>query len=409
MTKKIKMKAVFIIISLLASKYTHAQTFTNYTTADGLIDDFVNCLVVDKDDNIWFGTQGGLSYYDYSSWKNYSKADYPVMIDNGITAITLDSKNLLWIGTDFGVNSFDGTNWQTYTKDDGLASNRIKYIAESPNGEIWFGNSSGVSILAADGSWSIPFGGISFVSFDNNGIPYLGTALGGVIGLTEPEYTYINEDSELLSNKVRSIAFDEQNNMWIGTSDGLSYYSAEGELIEQHTRIFQIPPPDTLNPVEDVQIDSKGNIWVGVYVDYLFTVGGVSFYNNNTPWIDYDVNDGLVGPVVRRLEIDSRDIVWVATSTGITRIGDLTSASSDLESSSIEVFPNPSNSTFTIRLDAIQKANDYRLVSADGKVIKEGKINGLTTEIDVRGMTSQIVFLIIDNVFVKKLSISTSN
>ena len=30
-----------------------------------------------------------------------------------------------------------------------------------------------------------------------------------------------------------------------------------------------LPPPDTLNPVVDVALDSNRNVWAGIYVDYL--------------------------------------------------------------------------------------------------------------------------------------------
>ncbi len=48
-------------------------------------------------------------------------------------------------------------------------------------------------------------------------------------------------------------------------------------------------------------------------------------------WVDYDEDDGLAGPVVRRLAIDSQNNVWVATSTGISKIGGFTSSAFDID------------------------------------------------------------------------------
>ena len=44
---------------------------------------------------------------------------------------------------------------------------------------------------------------------------------------------------------------------------------------------------------------------------------------NGNDWTYYDVSDGLVGPVIRSIGIDSQDNVWVTTSTGISKISDV--------------------------------------------------------------------------------------
>ena len=42
----------------------HAQTFTNYTTADGLVDNNVLCATTQGNGVMWFGTQNGISKFD---------------------------------------------------------------------------------------------------------------------------------------------------------------------------------------------------------------------------------------------------------------------------------------------------------------------------------------------------------
>ena len=62
--------SIFILFSFVCK----SQTFTNYTTADGLIDNSVNCVFVDYNDVVWFGTQNGLSSFDGTIWNSYSTA-----------------------------------------------------------------------------------------------------------------------------------------------------------------------------------------------------------------------------------------------------------------------------------------------------------------------------------------------
>jgi hypothetical protein len=86
-------------------------------------------------------------------------------------------------------------------------------------------------------------------------------------------------------------------------------------------------------------MDSYGRIWAAIYVGYL-AEGGVAIWNGNQ-WIDFDVNDGLAGPNVKGLAIDSEDNVWVATTTGISKISSIPSSVSNISKSIVEVYPNP--------------------------------------------------------------------
>ena len=50
------MKKVTLIIMSIIAMQLGAQTITNYTTTDGLLDNFVECIDVDINDNVWIGT-----------------------------------------------------------------------------------------------------------------------------------------------------------------------------------------------------------------------------------------------------------------------------------------------------------------------------------------------------------------
>lgn len=358
-----------------------AQTFTNFTVDDGLVDNTVNALVVNGDDT-WFGTQNGLSKYDGTNWTNYTTTSHPDMINNTILAVEVDGDGNVWIGTDFGVGKFDGTDWTQITKDDGLANNRISCIEADGNGNVWVGNSSGVSVY--DGTnWTsytttdgLPFGGVSAIAFDDNGDTWLGTGLGGVFVYDGTDFTAITEDEGLLNDKVTSIAITSKGAKWVGTSDGISVFNSSNELAKNHTRLFELPEPDTLNPVTDVKIDSKGNAWVGVYVDYLVTEGGVSAYNG-FKWQDFDKEDGLVGPVVRAVAVDASDNVWVATSTGASFISEIGISVDEIEQNHFSIYPNPARSSFNIDLSetADRGISTIQLYNAHMQLIREQKVD----------------------------------
>ena len=125
-----------------------------------------------------------------------------------------------------------------------------------------------------------------------------------------------------------------------------------------------MPPPDTLNPVVDIAIDSWGYIWTSIYVGYL-AEGAVAYWDGSV-WKDFDVLDGLVGPNVKGLAIDSEDNIWVATSTGVSKISNILSVINETETFGFRIFPNPSN--------------DMVYLSNEGKTIQEVSIcNNLGT------------------------------
>jgi ligand-binding sensor domain-containing protein len=404
-----KVLTLLIISLTLPLIHLHAQIFTNYTEADGLISNFVNCVALDADDNVWFGTKDGISFFDGTTWTNFDQTSHPALVDNNVLALDVDTDNNLWIGTDFGVNKFDGTNWTTYSEADGLADDRIKYINQSDDGRIWFANNDGISIL--DGTtWTsyvladgIPFGGINFVTFDTNGKAWLGTPLAGILIFDGTGFSEITENEGLLNDKVRSIAISSENEKWIGTADGISVFDANNNFVEHHELIFELPPPDLLNPVEDVQIDPAGRIWVGVYIDYLVTEGGITMYENSA-WTDYNVSDGLVGPVVRRLAIDSENIVWVVTSSGVSRIGEIPTSNFDIEiQNGIQVFPNPTSDKVTFEIPIELIGSEFKIFNNVGVLLQNGTIRSENQIIDLKNMADGIYFISIDRTYTKKV------
>lgn len=403
------MKKIITLVITLISLQLQAQVFTNYTETDGLISDFVNCVALDANDHVWFGTRDGLSFFDGTTWTNFDQTSHPGLVDNNVLALDVDRNNNLWIGTDFGISKFDGTNWTTYTVADGLADDRIKYINQSNDGRMWFANNDGISILD-DTTWTsyvradgIPFGGTNFVTFDSLGNTWLGTPLAGILIFDGTAFSSITESDGLLNDKIRSIAITDDNKKWIATADGMSLFDANNTFVEHHEFIFTLPPPHLLNPTEDVQIDPAGRVWVGVYIDYLVSEGGITMYDHST-WTDYDVSDGLVGPVVRRLAIDSKNIVWVVTSSGVTKIGEIPTSIFDSEiQHEIRVFPNPTSDKITLSIPNTLIGSEFQLFNSVGALVENGTVMSESQIIDLAKMPAGMYFITIDHLYAKKI------
>ncbi|PHR36725.1 MAG: hypothetical protein COA38_01500 [Fluviicola sp.] len=385
-------------VALLFGGIVNAQTITNYTTADGLLADNVNCVDVDANDAVWFGTQNGVSVFDGATWVSHTTSTDPGLIDNTIQAIFVASSGDVWIGTDFGASVYSATTWTSFTTTDGLGNNQIKCINEDAAGQIWFGTNSGASVYdgagftnfgTADG---LPFGGVNEIDVHSSGDVWMGTGLSGVSVYDGSNFTTINDTDGLIDNRIRAIVFDGSDNKWIGTSEGITVLNASNTFSMNHTTMFSLPAPDTLNPVEDIEMDSQGIMWAGIYIDYLVTEGGVCAYNGNT-WNEYKVADGLVGPVVRALAIDGNDDVWVATSTGVSKISDPTVGIVDPELAQLHMYPNPTSGVITLNTQEGAIGSEVMIYDASMKIVHQATVESTSTKLNLNHLTSGIYFV----------------
>ena len=393
------MKHFSFFLSFFFLINSNAQTITNYTTADGLLDNFVECIDVDVNDNIWFGTSVGVQSFNGTNWNFYYMSIYPGMPSDNIKVIKAVTNGDIWIGTDYGASIFDGSSWTTYTSSNGLANNQVKSIDEGNNGEIWIGTIQGVSCFDGTNwvSYSSPdlhWSGVNSTVFDSNGDKWFASPLGGVTHFDGTTFTVYDTSNGLLSQNVTDLIIGNQDNKWIGTGSGMSVLDATNTSFTQHTRMYIMPPPDTLNPVVDIAMDSYGRIWAAIYVGYL-AEGGIAYWDGNQ-WEDFHVSDGLVGPNVRGLAIDSEDNVWVATSTGVSKISSIPSSLNPISISNVEVFPNPSSGIITVSCD--ENLKNIEIYNVLGSLIQSEKIHFQNEiSINLSHLSSGIYHLVLRN------------
>ena len=401
-------KKLILIISVIALQI-NAQTITNYSTADGLISDFVECIDVDVNDNIWFGTSVGAQRFNPSSfsWETYNLAG-PLsgMVSENIKEIKLTKypqalgQEQFWIGTDFGVQVPNSNpSWITYNNTNGLIGNQVKSIDEDENGGIWIGTNQGVSYFNGNSwvSYSSPdlhWSGVNATAFDSNGDKWFASPLGGITHFDGTTFTPYDTANGLLSQYVTALLVDDQDNKWVGTSSGMSVLDASNTSFTQHTRMYIMPPPDTLNPVVDIAMDSYGRIWTAIYVGYL-AEGGVAYWDGNQ-WEDFHVSDGLAGPNVRGLVIDSDNNVWVATSTGVSKISAIPSAVVAAEIATLNLFPNPSNDVLYLN-NGTQNIQQVKIYNNLGALVYSNDSKQQQYEIDVSSFSQGLYYVNINS------------
>lgn len=379
-----------------------SQVIENYTVSDGLLDNFVECIDVDINDNIWFGTSVGVQMYDGVNWITYNQASFPGMLSDNIKCVKATSNGDIWVGTDYGVNQLvsgvSGLMWLSYTTSNGLINNQIKSIDESPNGDVWVGTNQGVSYFNGT-SWTsysspdIHWSGVNATAFDSNGDKWFASPLGGITHFDGINFTVYDTAFGLLTQNVTDLIIDNYDNKWIGTGAGISVLDELNSEISHHTRMYIMPPPDTLNPVVSVVSNSNGIMWSAIYVGYL-AEGGVAYWNG-IQWQDIDFSDGLAGQNIKGIAIDSEGNVWVATTTGVSKISAVLNNISDILEIDNFLYPNPTSGKINIKLD--EGTDNIYVYNSLGCLVLSKKLSDkLLLELDISHFLDGVYYVVID-------------
>ena len=114
------------------------EGLTFYGIADGLIDNNITDLLLDRDENLWIATANGLSHFDGSTFRSFTTEDG--LPSNHIRCLFEDRRGHLWLGTDKGVAQYDGRLFQIINSPHiGL----VCRILEDRDGTFWFGTVAG--------------------------------------------------------------------------------------------------------------------------------------------------------------------------------------------------------------------------------------------------------------------------
>ncbi|OQY27915.1 MAG: hypothetical protein B6244_09200 [Candidatus Cloacimonetes bacterium 4572_55] len=123
------------------------KTYQLFSTADGLSDDYITCLEIDKDGNLWIGSSYGVSFYHNGTFSVPESLIDPLY--GKISFIQFSWDGNIWFGASHGVYRYqpDKEKLIHYTTHSGLAGDETNpgavYI--DSEGYPWFGTTQGVS------------------------------------------------------------------------------------------------------------------------------------------------------------------------------------------------------------------------------------------------------------------------
>jgi len=240
-------------------------SWNSMSTFDGLVDDRVNALDFDLNGNAWFATSGGISKLHETLWTDYTTDNgLPV---NSISDVTKDAAGNKWFATQGGgVLKYTGSKWINYTTATGLASNVVACVYVDQSDRKWFGTSSGLTMLQGASfqtfttSNGLPSNQIKKVTQSPNGLIWVATWGGGLARWNGSSWQVVNQSVGLPSNNLYSVTADSSNLIWIGSESGLTKYN--GINFETYNTSNGL----SSNSVYSVTVDQNGVKWLATAI-----------------------------------------------------------------------------------------------------------------------------------------------
>lgn len=279
------------------------------------------------------------------------------LVGNEIWTLDFDDNNQLWIGTNTGLSILTNGTFSNFTTENGLPYNNIRSIEFLENGEVWIGtDNEGIVIFEnnlpvrylniSDG---LPSAIVNAIHETKDGQLLIGTLGGGLTSYQNGRFETLTLDDGLVSNNINTVHINDQGVIFVGTEDGLSLLvpklfqtlSIDGQkpFLEEAVTLNQDgdgkiwlgtyglgyryldgntwksienPPNVTNGYAQSGTVDAEGNLWVGTQGSGVFKIEGATIIPKLT------TSNGLKDDYVRGLTFDKNGHLWVGSNKGIS-------------------------------------------------------------------------------------------
>lgn len=245
---------------------------------------FVRDIYVDKERQIWLGTETGGYIYkengDYVASFRHRQNDVYSLSDNAVHSICQDRDGDMWLGTYFGgVNYFTKTHAQfekyyPIMEPDFIMGKSISEFCEDKEGNIWVGTEDKGLYCFNPKTRTFSKGQVSadniHALFYEDDKLWVGSFSEGlfVVDLHSGKVrNYLNDSSEesLSDNNVYSIYKDYRGTIWVGTMTGLHRYNPKTD------KFVRVGKQMITSVVNDILEDFDGKMWFATVGQGLFS------------------------------------------------------------------------------------------------------------------------------------------
>ena len=361
--------------------WTEFEQPTNETIGHRYVD--LLCMDFDpnKEGHVMVGAKGGIyEFQDEKFMKSYDRSNSPLKscINSNnyllITGLKYDKEGNLWVANstsntdiDYPLWRYDENNnqWTSFSHTEmngNYDGNLINFFQLSYDNRLWFLNNW----------WDVN----KLYGYDTENDQ-----------LTDYGPNFVNEDQAILTPRHLYCAEeDKKGNIWLGTTIG-PFYLSKSNVLNNTAEFVQhkVPRNDGTNyadyllagvEVRSMAVDEGNRKWMGT-TDYgIYVISDDCnnqihhFNTENSPLPSNTINDILIMP---------DGLVYIATDKGLCSYqSDISQNNTEMTKDNVYAYPNPVKPDYTgnIKIVGLTPNADVKIVSSNGSLVNQGTSTG---------------------------------
>lgn len=314
--------------------------FVHFSQSDGLPNEQVECVAI-EDNIIWAGTHDGVfQVMDDDLNFQLSTRAFPSLKDKTVNDIMIHQTHGKLFGTSNGL--FEEKNGSAIVvKVDGTDFTEEVMVIRPQDNKLWIGSTEGISLLEEkDGSWSLAEyfsqpnlneGQVADVEIDRFGNTWIAFLSSGLMKFDGKEFYDIQIPAALTG--ISCLEIGPQGFLWMGSREGgLAKWQLQDRLPKtSEIQVVNIEHPELTTDVHQLTFDEDENLWVGS------SSGLQKLELNNRSEvkdiIKYGSEEGFAGSEtsLNASALDPHGDLWFGSIHGLTRYAPGKDVSSDQE------------------------------------------------------------------------------
>ena len=336
MSYKRLINTIFFILISFGISYSQLSLnpstvfFQHISLKEGLSQSTVYDIKQDNFGYIWVATADGLNCYDGYKFVVYrhDENDSLSLPSNSISSLLLEKNGNLWVATDGGLAKYNHklNTFRTFTLQNKIQKLRIFSIQKWDDEQMYIVTNSGLFHFSENNGFkklkfpSISFGVTALLKIDDkiligadrglyfyfprtntftlvnkefegkriqSMLPenlgkkriWIGTEGSGLYLFDISNNKFLkfshekNNPLSISSDYIRSLCYDFQQRLWIGTFVGLNIYNPTNNSFTRFYNNYQDIGTISQNSIRSIYSDSQGGLWFGTYY------GGLNYYH----------------------------------------------------------------------------------------------------------------------------------
>jgi diguanylate cyclase (GGDEF)-like protein len=270
----------------------------------------IDSMLIETNDRIILGTQGdGLYCFCSGKLEHYNTKNG--LVNNRVAALFLDREKSLWIGTNLGVVRLHRGNITKYTKTNGLSDDYVRAVVNVPDsGVTWVGTSDGLNrienhvITRWGKEQGLPSNNIYSLLQRNADELWIGTDNSGIAIFRQNRFDSIDTADGLPDLQVRAMVADGEQ-VWAG----LSGRNGGGVALIKSGKVVQMLGENL--SIRSLFLDSKSRLWVGATTG-LYVLENGKLLHRQAPGLNLQYVFGFYE--------DKQGVLWIAADNGLYRM-----------------------------------------------------------------------------------------